>query len=88
MGVGAATFCIIMTVLSAPGIDHYAANDGERYARFSACRGGIEFLWREHLRLRQDAHETIGFSVLAVSLIEEARLLGLDVRATPTAIAS
>ena len=47
------------------------------------ARGGVEFLWREHLRLRQDAHETIGFSVLAVSLIEEARLLGLDVPRNP-----
>ncbi len=39
----------------------------------------VDFLWREHLRLRLDAHETIGFPVLALSLIEEAHILGLDV---------
>ncbi len=43
----------------------------------------LDFLWREHLRLRLDAHETIGFSVLAVSLVEEARSLGLRVPPTP-----
>ncbi len=46
-------------------------------------QGGLEFLWREYPNLRRDAHDTIGFPVLAVSLIEEARLLGLDVPRNP-----
>lgn len=49
------------------------AADAERVDR------AVDFLWREQLRLRLDAHETIGFPVLALSLIEEAHLLGLDV---------
>ncbi len=49
------------------------ASDARRVQR------ATEFLWREHINLRLDAHETIGFPVLALSLIEEAHLLGLDV---------
>ena len=46
-------------------------------------RKAEQFLWREYTRLQLDAHETIGFPVLALSLLEEARLLGLDVPYNP-----
>ena len=68
--------CTLASIITLHTMGH-DSRDAER------VRGGVEFLWREHLRLRQDAHETIGFSVLAVSLIEEARLLGLDVPRNP-----
>ncbi len=59
---------------------HIAGDGAEDVARM---RAADEFLWREHLRLRQDAHETIGFPVLATSLVEEARVLGLGVPRNP-----
>lgn len=37
------------------------------------------FLWHTYAHLHHDAHDTIGFPVLAVALINEARELGLDV---------
>lgn len=52
---------------------------GRGASDMSRVERAVDFLWREHLRLRLDAHETIGFPVLALSLIEEAHLLGLDV---------
>ena len=42
-------------------------------------RRGEEFLWREIGRLNHDPWDTVGFPVLAVSLVNEARALGLDV---------
>src|SRR5690606_23293081 len=40
---------------------------------------GTNFLWREVGRLHFDADDTIAFPLLAVSLLREARQLGLDV---------
>ncbi len=40
---------------------------------------GEDFLWRTHTHLISDPHDTIAFPVLAVSLINEARSLGLDI---------
>ena len=56
---------------------------GSSHQDSERVRAAVDFLWREHIRLRQDAHETIGFPVLAVSLIEEARVLGLEVPRNP-----
>lgn len=46
-------------------------------------RKAEQFLWREYTRLPLDAHETIAFPVLTLSLLEEARLLGMDVPYNP-----
>ncbi len=46
-------------------------------------RRAEEFLWREYPRLNQDAHETIGFPVLAISLLDEARQLEMNVPHNP-----
>ena len=48
-----------------------------------AIRRAEEYLWRNYTQLLHDPIETIGFSVLAISLIEEARILGLDIPTTP-----
>lgn len=37
------------------------------------------YLWQCYLHLHHDMHDTIAFPVLAVSLMNEARMLGLDV---------
>ncbi|MBI1280656.1 MAG: hypothetical protein GC179_21210 [Anaerolineaceae bacterium] len=42
-------------------------------------RQGAAFLWRENGRLHHDANDTIGFPILAFSLVSEALELGLDV---------
>lgn len=42
-------------------------------------RQGAAFLWRENGRLHHDANDTIGFPILAFSLVDEALALGLDV---------
>lgn len=49
------------------------AQDRERIRR------GETFIWQNFGRLHFDAHDTIGFPVLAVALVREARKLGLDV---------
>jgi len=53
--------------------------NGEGYADEQRVRAGETFLWHEKGRLHYDAHDTIGFPVLAVALINEARQAGLDV---------
>jgi halimadienyl-diphosphate synthase len=40
---------------------------------------GVDFLWGVNGKLQFDAHDTVGFSVLAFALINEAADLGLDV---------
>lgn len=42
-------------------------------------RHGETYLWREVGRLHVDADDTIGFPVVAVSLVQEALTLGLDI---------
>ncbi|MEP6984687.1 MAG: hypothetical protein ABI970_03760 [Chloroflexota bacterium] len=42
-------------------------------------RQGAAFLWRENGRLHHDANDTIGFPILAYSLVNEAVDLGLDI---------
>ncbi len=52
---------------------------GQGYQDEQRIRRGETFLWRINGQLHRDAHETVGFSVLIVSLINEAFSLGLDV---------
>jgi hypothetical protein len=40
---------------------------------------GEAFLWRENGRLHHDANDTIGFPILALSLVNEALEVGLDI---------
>ena len=40
---------------------------------------GETFLWRASSQLHSDANDTVGFQVLAMSLVHEAKSLGLDV---------
>jgi halimadienyl-diphosphate synthase len=42
-------------------------------------RAAENYLWRCYLHLHHDMHDTIAFPVLAVSLMNEARAVGLDV---------
>ena len=42
-------------------------------------RQGEAFLWRENGRMHHDANDTIGFPILAYSLVNEAVDLGLDI---------
>ncbi len=70
-------FICTLSALIALAVAGNGAGDAERMSHAE------NFLWREHLRLRQDTHETIGFPVLAISLIDEARGLGLDVPNKP-----
>ncbi len=55
----------------------HTAGQGEGDAR--RVRQGAAFLWRENGRLHHDANDTIGFPILAFSLVSEALELGLDV---------
>src|SRR5579859_2901722 len=49
----------------------------------AAIKRAEKYLWREYTRLLHDPIETIGFPVLTVSLVEEARLLGIDIPTNP-----
>lgn len=70
-------FICTISALIALSVNGDKAQDADR------MRKAENFLWRDHVRLHQDTHETIGFPVLAVSLIEEARLLGIEVPRNP-----
>lgn len=54
---------------------------GSGYEDELRIRAGEKYLWSENARIAHDAHDTIGFPVLAIALVKEAEQLGLDVPA-------
>ncbi len=42
-------------------------------------RAGEAYLWKESNRITHDAHDTIGFPLIALALVKEAAAVGLDV---------
>jgi len=52
---------------------------GDGHADQERIRAGERFLWHENGRLLHDAHDTIGFHVLAITLINQAIKHDLDV---------
>jgi halimadienyl-diphosphate synthase len=66
----------IISTLSAMIALHNAGRSVDDERRI---RQGAAFLWRENGRLHHDANDTIGFPILAYSLVNEAVDLGLDI---------
>jgi halimadienyl-diphosphate synthase len=52
---------------------------GKDHKDRARIRAGERFLWHNASRLRHDPNDTIGFPVVSVGLLQEARALGLDV---------
>lgn len=64
---------IVSTLAAIVALKTINAGDEDRIA------AGQRFIWQNFNRLHYDAHDTIGFPVIIVSLINEAQALGLDV---------
>jgi halimadienyl-diphosphate synthase len=65
--------CTLSAIIALRICDQGSDGDWDRIRR------GEAFIWQNFGRLHFDAHDTIGFPVLAVALVHEAHELGLDI---------